>query len=282
MEKKSKVTEILLKAFKVLLRLTLLLIFGVVLIAGLLQIPSIQTKVSKLLTDYISDNTGFRTSISKVQIRWWDAVSLKDVTIYDQKDSLMANLEEVFIDFSIAGIFDKNNPSIDQIKLERGSIRLLTHPEESRINISEFLVRINSLFVSGERDPNRKSVKFSIGNIYLENASLDIINYSATPVTEGFDFNQLNFRNLIADADEFETEAGVFFIKLNYLRGEESNSGMFFQQLKTDFTLAPTYMEFANLYLRSNKTEIKDYLKFSYESIASLSNFTQEVEILTH
>ncbi|ERM83672.1 hypothetical protein P872_02420 [Rhodonellum psychrophilum GCM71 = DSM 17998] len=258
------------------------MIFGVVLIAGLLQIPSIQTKVSKLLTDYISNNTGFRTSISKVQIRWWDAVSLKDVTIYDQKDSLMANLEEVFIDFSIAGIFDKNNPSIDQIKLERGSIRLLTHPEESRINISEFLVRINSLFGSAERDPNRKSVKFSIGNIYLENASLDIINYSATPVTEGFDFNQLNFRNLIADADEFETEAGVIFIKLNYLRGEESNSGMFFQQLKTDFTLAPTYMEFANLYLRSNKTEIKDYLKFSYESIASLSNFTQEVEILTH
>lgn len=282
MEKKSKVTEILLKAFKVLLRVTLLLIFGVVLIAGLLQITFIQTRISRLLTDYISDNTGFRTAISKVQIRWWDAISLKEVTIYDQKDSLMVNLEEVFIDFSISAIIDKNNPSIDQIKLKKGNVRLLTHSEETRINISEFLFRINTLFVSGEKDPNRESVKFSIGNIYLENTSLDIINYSANPVTEGFDFNQLNFRNLIADADQFEIGEGLIAVKLNYMRGEEANSGLLFQQLRTDFTLAPTYMEFANLYLRSNKTEIKDYLKLSYESIASLSKFNQEVEILSH
>ena len=39
-------------------------------------------------------------------------------------------------------------------------------------------------------------------------------------------------------------------------------------------------MEFDDLFLRSNKTEIKDYLKFSYDSQEGLSNFNHEVNIL--
>ena len=39
-------------------------------------------------------------------------------------------------------------------------------------------------------------------------------------------------------------------------------------------------MEFDDLYLRSNDTEIKDYLKFSYNSSKDLSNFIHEVNIL--
>jgi hypothetical protein len=280
LEKKSKVTENLLKAFKVIFRLVLSLVFGLVLVAVLLQIPYIQTRISNFLTSYISDNTGFRTNISNVSIRWWDAVSLKDVVIYDQKDSLMVNLEEVFIDFSVSGILNKNNPSIDQINLQKGNVRLLSHPGEKYINISEFFLRVNQLFITGEKDPNRKPIRVDISNINLDRTSFDIINYAANPVEEGFDYNELLFRNLTADADDFYTQEGVIAFKLNSLKGVESNSGIVFQQLKTDFTYAPTYIEFDNLLFRSNNTVIKDYLKFGYDSPAALSNFNKEVMIL--
>ncbi len=280
MEKKSKVTEILRKAFRLLFRLVISLVFGLILIAVLLQIPSIQTKVSGFLTDYITDNTGFHTSISKVRIRWWDAISLSDVVIYDQKDSMMVDLDEVFIDFSVAGLLNQNNPSLDLIRLKGGNLRLLSHPGEKNINISEFFLRVNNLFIPKERDPNRKSVRFDIDNISFDKTSLDIINYVGKPVEEGFDYNELRFRNLVADADEFYTYEGVISFKINYLRGVEENSGIVFQQLKTDFTYASTYMEFDNLLFRSNNTEIKDYLKLSYDSPAAFSNFNREVTLL--
>lgn len=277
MEKKSKVTEKILKAFKLLFRIVLFLILGLVLFVLALQIPFIQTKVTGYLTEYISEKTGFSTSIDKVQIRWWDAVSLKDVLIYDQQDSLMINLEEVYIDFSVKGLLDGENPSLDQIKMINGNIRIIGHENGGNLNITTFFNEINGL-IPKAKSPN-KQFKFSIGNIFLEETSLDILNYAATPVTEGFDYNKLKFRDLLADADEFYTTQGTIGFKTNYLKGIEINSGIVIQQLKTDFTYTPTYMEFDDLFLRSNQTEIKDYLKFSYESVRALSNFNEEVQI---
>ncbi|AFL86126.1 hypothetical protein Belba_3634 [Belliella baltica DSM 15883] len=277
MEKKSKVTEKILKAFKLLFRSVLFLVLGLVFFVIALQIPFIQTKVSGFLTAYITDKTGFDTSIDKVKIRWWDAVSLTDVVIYDQQDSLMINLEEVYIDFSVKGLLDAENPSLDQIKMINGNVRIIGHKSGENLNITTFFNEVNRL-IPKAKTPN-KQFKFSIGNIFLEETSLDILNYAATPITEGFDYNQLKFRDLLADADEFYTTQGKIGFKTNYLKGIEINSGIVIQQLKTDFTYTPTFMEFDNLFLRSNQTEIKDYLKFSYESVKALSNFNEEVSI---
>jgi hypothetical protein len=280
LEKNPKVTEKLLKALRVVFRLVFLLFMAFLLLVIAVQIPAVQTRITKSFTTYLSKNTGFETSISKVRIRWWDAISLQDVLIYDHHDSLMVDLKDVYIDFSISGILNSKNPGLDQVKLERGNVRLLFHPEEDFINIAEFFYQINLLFPSGPKDPNQKSLRFDIGNISLKETSLDIINYGSIPVESGFDFNTLQFRDIIADADDFYSEGPTIGIKVNYLRGLESTSGLVFQQLKTDFTYSPTFMEFDDLFLRSNDTEIKDYLKFSYTSTKGLSDFIHEVKIL--
>ncbi|MCH6199979.1 translocation/assembly module TamB [Aquiflexum sp. LQ15W] len=280
MEKNPKVTENLLKALRVIFRLVLLLFMIFILVVIAIQIPAVQTKITKSFTGYLSKNTGFETSISKVRIRWWDAISLQDVMIYDHHDSLMVDLKDVYIDFSISGLLNRDNPALDQIKLEKGNVRLLFHPEEDFLNIAEFLYRVNLLLPSSPKDPNKKASRFDIGNISLKETSLDIINYGSIPIESGFDFNTLQFRDLIADADDFYSQGSIIGIKVNYLRGLESTSGLVFQQLKTDFTYSPTFMEFDDLFLRSNDTEIKDYLKFSYTSSKGLSNFIHEVNIL--
>jgi hypothetical protein len=280
LEKNPKVTEFLLKAFRIIFRLVLFLTASILLVALLLQIPAVQTRISRALTDYVSEQTGFQTDISKVKIRWWDAISLDDVVIYDHHDSLMVSLEEVYIDFSVAGLFDRANPSLDQIRLKGGNVRLLFHEEESYINMAEFFSRLSNLFPTKPKDPNSPDTQFRIDNISLQETSVDIINYGATPIASGFDFNNLKFRDLIADADDFSVKSGIIYMKINYLRGLEHTSGMEFQQLRTDFTYAPTFMEFDKLYLRSNNTEIKEYLKFSYTNTKALSDFNHQVEIL--
>ncbi|WP_439648023.1 translocation/assembly module TamB domain-containing protein [Belliella calami] len=262
-----------------LLRIVLFLILGLLLFVLALQIPSVQTRVTRILTNYITENTGFETSINKVKIRWWDAVSLEDVIIYDQQDSLMINLEEVYIDFSVKGLLDRENPSLDQIKLINGNVRIIGHDGADDLNISEFFNQVNGLIPKSGSEKTKANVKFSIANIFLEETSLDIINYAAIPVTGGFDYNKLRFRDLLADADDFYTFEGEIGFQTNFLKGIEITSGIIIQQLKTKFTYAPTFMEFDDLFLRSNETEIKDYLKFSYESVRALSNFNEEVQI---
>ncbi|MEX2591816.1 MAG: translocation/assembly module TamB domain-containing protein [Anditalea sp.] len=280
MEKSLKVTEILLKALKLFTRFILGGVILFILAAGLLQIPAIQTKATKILTGYISENTGFKSEIERVNIRWWDALSLGDVRIYDLEDSLMVNLEEVYIDFSVSGLMDKENPGFDEIKLKSGLVRILTHPTSGGPNISTFLTRINFIINPVAPDKEKRSGKFSIDNVSFEKTSLDIINYNIEPIAEGFDYGKMRFRELVADADDFYVQGDTIGFNLNTMRGVESTSGMVFQQLRTDYIYSSTGMEFNNLLLKSNGTEIKNYLKFTYDDVTALNDFNNQVNVM--
>lgn len=256
--------------------LFLLILFLVV--AGLLQIPKIQTGVAVYLTEKISERTGYKTQVKAVNIRWWDAISLDDVIIYDKRDSLMINLDEVYIDFSIRGLLDSDKPGLDEINLKNGNVRVLTHDHEEGMNILGFFDGLRKMFVFGTPKKEKKRIKFNIDNISFLNTSLDILDYTLTD-TLTFDYGKLRFRGLNADADDFYVVADTVSFDLKFLQGKESTSGIEFQQLRTAFTYSSAGMEFRDLYLKSNQTEIKDYLKFTYDSPAALSNFVEEVDI---
>jgi hypothetical protein len=282
LENISKVTQILSKALNISVRLILLLFLGVMIIALALQIPIIQNKIIDQFTQYITKETGYETKISNVRLKWWDAISLKDVLIHDTQDSLMINLNEVYVDFSLKGLFDTENPALDQIQLKKGYVRILRHSGEEYDNLSQFIFALTEVFSPKKVDPKKPSIRFSIHNITLNQTSVDIFNYNQDVMSSGFDYNYLSFKNLVGIADDFYTYKDKVGLKLRQLNGQETTSGIDFQQFRTNFTYCSEFIEFDNLYLKSNQTEIKNYLKFSYDSIQSLSHFNQEVEILAH
>jgi len=270
------------KALKVLLGVVLFLVVFLLIIVALFQIPKVQNRLTTFLTEYITDNTGFNTSISNVNIRWWDAVSLKNVVIYDQNDSLMANLEDVYIDFSIRGLLDSENPGLDEIRLKNGTVRILTDSVTEEMNIVLFVSRINALLSPTERTTEKLPVKFSIAEISMERTSLDILDYSLAPIEDGFDYGKLRFRDLTASGEDFFTKRDTVAIVVNNLRGVEATSGMEVQQLRTHFTYSNTGMEFDNLFMRSNESVVKNYLRFTYTDVRDLNDFNNLVDIEGH
>ncbi|SHM43298.1 Family of unknown function [Cyclobacterium lianum] len=246
----------------------------------LLQIPGIQTYLAGFITNRISSNTGYVTDIGRVNLRWWDAISLRDVTVYDLQDSLMIDLEEVYIDFSIQGLLDKEQPGLDVINLRNGNVRLLTHKDGEGLNISVFLERLRASFFSRPMEKPLRASTFSISDISFEQTSLDIIDYTLPDIDLKFDYANLQFRDLVANATDFYVRRDTVAFDLEYMRGVETNSGMVFQQLQTDFTYSSTGMEFKYLFLKSNETEIKNYLRFDYENVADLRDFNRKVDLL--
>ncbi|MEX2567165.1 MAG: translocation/assembly module TamB domain-containing protein [Cyclobacteriaceae bacterium] len=279
MEKNTKVKEILLKALKRLFRILVYVLVFFLTLAVLLQVPKIQTFLAGIITDKVSEKTGFRSSIGAVRIRWWDAISLRDVEIYDLNDSLMIDLEEVYIDFSINGLLNVDQPGLDAINLRYGNIRLLNHVGGQGINITVFLDRLRTLLGLNQKT-DKPTKRFNIDNIAFDETSLDIIDYNLPDIGVKFDYANLQFRDLVANADNFYVKNDTVAFDLQYMKGIESNSGMVFQQLKTNFTYSSVGMEFKDLYLKSNSTEIKNYLRFDYEDIRALRDFNREVDLL--
>jgi len=263
-----------------MLRVASFLLILFLLVAVALQIPAVQTEATQFLAYQLSKNTNFQVKIQSVHIRWWDTVSLRGLTVRDPQDSLMADLGEIYIDFSLAGLLDKENPGLDEIRLKEGQLRFLTHPGEDSPNISTFIKRINE-FVGKRKSKEKKSSNlFTIGDISFEGTSLDIFDLRKPKIETGFDYTRLRFRQLVGSAKDLVSQGSTISFDIRTLHGLEATSGMEFQQLRAVFSYSPQAMEFANLYFKSNETIVKDYLKFTYENIKSLSDFNNQVDIL--
>lgn len=247
-------------------------------IAALLQVPAVQNYLADNLTAEISEKTGYKSSIGAIRIRWWDAISLRDVEIYDLRDSLMMDLEEVYIDFSINGLLNKERPGLDEINLRNGYVGLLTHDDDLGINITVFLDRLKKVF--GQKQKTSSGTTFNISNISIEQTAVDVIDFSLPEMDLKFDYANLQFRDLVANADDFYIKNDTVAFDLKYMKGIEATSGLVFQQLQTNFTYSSVGMEFKGLFLKSNETEIKNYLRFDYEKISALRDFNREVDIL--
>ncbi|WP_154852241.1 translocation/assembly module TamB domain-containing protein [Cyclobacterium xiamenense] len=280
MENKPKVKEILLKALRRVSLVLRYLLFTLLFLTLLLQIPGIQTYLVGIVTNRVSANTGYQTDIGRVNIRWWDAVSLRNVRIYDLQDSLMADLDEVYIDFSVRGLLDSEEPGLDEVNLRNGNVRLLTHPGGEGLNISVFLERLRAAFFSKPREKTNQTSTFHISSISFDQTSLDIIDYTQPEIDIPFDYANLLFRDLVAKAEDFYVRRDTLGFDLRYMKGVEANSGMVFQQLRTDFTYSSTGMEFKYLFLKSNETVIKNYLRLDYETVADLRDFNRKVDLI--
>lgn len=256
------------------------LLFFLLFLTIVLQIPTIQTYLAGFITNRISTGTGYLTDIGRVNIRWWDAVSLRNVRVYDLQDSLMADLDEVYIDFSVRGLLNKDRPGLDEVNLRNGNVRLLTHQGGKGLNISVFLERLRETFFVQPKKQKTSTTTFGIASISFDQTSLDIIDYTQPEMDIQFDYANLLFRDLVARAENFYVRRDTVAFDLRYMKGVESNSGMVFQQLRTNFTYSGTGMEFKYLYLKSNETVIKNYLRMDYESVADLRDFNRKVDLI--
>ncbi|MDN3687205.1 translocation/assembly module TamB domain-containing protein [Cyclobacterium jeungdonense] len=255
-------------------------LFFLIFLAILLQIPTIQTYLAGFITNRISTSTGYLTDIGRVNLRWWDAISLRDVRVYDLQDSLMADLDEVYIDFSVRGLLNNDRPGLDEVNLRNGNVRLLTHQDGEGLNISVFLERLRETFFVQPKKQKSTTTTFGIASISFDQTSLDIIDYTQPEMDIKFDYANLLFRDLVARAENFYVRRDTVAFDLRYMKGVESNSGMVFQQLRTNFIYSGTGMEFKYLYLKSNETVIKNYLRMDYESVADLRDFNRKVDLI--
>ncbi|WP_243431482.1 translocation/assembly module TamB domain-containing protein [Algoriphagus lutimaris] len=265
------------KAFRIILWLVFSVLLLLIFLATSLQVTFIQNWALDKVTNYINERSDFKTDIGKITLNWWDAVKLQDVKILDHKDSLMIGSESIEVDFDLNSLLTPGNPSLQEVRLFRPDLHLITHPEDSLMNLNLWILQISEIFGSGSNSGG--GAKFEIGNIQIRNGTVYIENLSYEPFEVGFDYNHLKFDGVFCNAENFYVEGGELGVNVKMITGVESSSELEIKELKTDFKFSPKFMEFDNLSLKSDKTHIKDYLRFDMLTDSALSNFVTDVKI---
>lgn len=253
---------------------TLLLIF----LALALQVTSVQNWMVDKVTSYLNENSSFTTEIGRIRLSWWDALEIDNLTIRDQNDSLMIGAEKAHADFSLLSLIPPGDLVVDAVRLDRAAVNFITHEDDSAMNINLWVNELGTLF--GSKDTTAKApVNFSIGSIQLRETTFSLINLSADSVVSGFDYTNIRFREITANAENFQMKEGEIGINIKHLSGIERTSGLKIQELKTNLTYAPTFLELDQLNLKSEGSQIKNYLRMDLIGPQGFSDFINQVKL---
>jgi hypothetical protein len=265
------------KAFRVILWVVFSLLLFVIAVALAVQVTSVQNWMIDRVTGYLNANSKFTTEIGRIKLSWWDALELKDVSIRDHRDSLMLGAETLYADFALLSLIPPGDPTIDAVRLERAQVNLLTHEGDSVLNINRWVDEITELFAA--KSTTATKAKFYISAVELRQTQFSMVNFNKEPLTEGFDYNRMVFRELSGTAANFKLEGPEIGIAIQRLSGVESTSGLDIQELKTDLTYSPKFIELDNLNLKSERSHIKDYVRLDLIGKEGFSDFFAQVKL---
>ncbi|WP_254423433.1 translocation/assembly module TamB domain-containing protein [Algoriphagus sp. A40] len=242
-----------------------------------LQVTPVQNWLVDKVTGYLNEDSSFNTEIGKIKLSWWDALELENLSIRDHKDSLMIGADLAYVDFSLLSLIPPGDPTIDAIRLEKAKVNLLTHAGDSSMNINLWVDELSDRF--GSKEKSSTETKFYISAVELRQAQFSLINFNAEPITEGFDFNRLVVKEISGNATDFRLENSEIGLDIKLLTGMESTSGLKIQELKTKLTYSPDFLELDQLNLRSEKSQIKNYIRLDLTGPEGFADFINQVKL---
>lgn len=255
---------------------TLLLLLAV--LVGVLQIPSVQTKVVKKLTSYLSKETGFAVEIDRIHLRWFDALSLDGLKVYDQQDSLMISVEETFADFSLMDLLNRNNPSLDEVVLSHPNVHLLKTGPGSGLNINAFIHNLRELLPARNKGP-KAAVPFHIHKVVVHEGSFKYADHYKDTIHEYFDYHHIYLNQLNGELKDFRLISDTVEFDLQNLQAYDPRYDFSIHQLQTFYQFSAQRMLFDKLHVEAGNSLIQDSLVFAYKDVDALSYFTDSVNI---
>lgn len=279
MEKNENITQGIKKGVaKAILYIFLFIFFTLSVVVLSMQSSYVQTKVAQYGSEYFSEKLGFKITIEKINIEWFDQVSITNLNIKDLDNEDFISAERLWVDYDVKQLFTADNILLNDVSLEQARVLLIRDKGEDYFNIDNLIIAIKNL--TSNKEPNQNATKtLIINHINLSDITLGIANLNADSISEGFNYNHFLLQQLNADIENFETVRDTIRMKVKSLSALDSASKLNLKQLMTDFEISQSKMSLTNLDLLVNDSHIADSVVFTYKSMNNLSYLVDSVKI---
>lgn len=176
---------------------------------------------------------------------------------------LSANLE-------LTQLFN-NRVSIEELKITDGFVNIELYKDST--NFSS-LIRYFTPKATKNRKEKQKIV-LNVDKIVLINNRFKLRNHNFKAHNEGIDFANLDIDKFSGTFSNIKTDSVLSANISNFTLRERS--GLVIHKLNTKASYGVRKMEFKNLYLKTNRSVVQDYVCFKYNKISDFSNFLTDV-----
>ena len=128
-------------------------------------------------------------------------------------------------------------------------------------------------------DTTSSPFKINIEKLSLHNVHFSYDNWNVEPIPYGMDYDHLEIKHLTGNINNIINEEGITRLSLDEIYLEE-RCGLVVENLTTDFYITPEKMQFDDIFLKTNMSNIKTpELSFSYKDFDDLRDFVYAVNM---
>jgi hypothetical protein len=264
---------------KAILWVFLILFFSMSVLVLAMQSPAVQTKVAQYGSEYLSEKLGFTISIEKINIEWFDQITITGLYVKNKDNSTFIDLKSIWIDYDIKQLINAESILFDNLRLQEGRIMLIRQKGDDYFNIDYLVEAIRNLSAPTDDTTVQKTKNLIIRDASLSNITLGVANLDTDSIPEGFNYNQFILHDLNADLNNFSSKADTIQIQINQLSAVDSVSDLTIHNLNSNFEISQSRLSLTDLNLELNKSTIADSIVFNYNSISDLSYLIDSVNI---
>lgn len=264
-ESKSKHIK---RYFKIGLRFIAILLLLQVVLVFAFSFPKVQTYFAKKVSSYINKTYDTDIHIKRLALNYKGNVSLKGLIAKDKKSDTILNINKLETSLLSFNKLRNGKTQLGKVLLKGVNLKIQTYAGDS---ISEFNKLIDRFDKNSDKKSTKKSFLLTSKNIILEDAQISTADFNKkqTALAAFYHVNgQLeNFK--IAGSDVSANIRQMNFIYEN---------GLSVKNLDTDFKYSNTGMQFENMLLQTEKSELTADVNMQYE-VEDLKDFNEKVII---
>ena len=251
------------------------------------QFPAVQTWATQQAVREISARMGYPLSVEKINIKWFDVVSLEGVSVKDPDNQPMIDVGRIDINFDIRSILENFTREIhlDEVNLYRPEVRLVK-TNSGDTNMDRFIARINELTNSGDTTgyiPDQNT-PFTIGKATLTEGAFhyDDPREPYDRKASVFDYYHFELRQLNAQLQDFLVLGDTIQFTANDLTTIDRQSSLKVHDLDTRFMYCAKKVELAGLSAYIGGSYLTNYLSFNYDHPSAFGDFNEEVRMVAY
>ncbi|WP_373514810.1 translocation/assembly module TamB domain-containing protein, partial [Persicitalea sp.] len=259
--------------------------FGVATIA--FQFPTVQTWATEFAVRELSARMGYPLSVEKINIKWFDVVSLENVSVRSPDNQRMIDVGRLDINFDIRNILTNaaHEIHLDEVNVYRPEVRLVK-TNSGDTNMDLFIARINEMTNSGDTTgyvPDQ-NIPFTIGKATLTEGAFhyDDPREPYNKKSSVFDYYHFELQHLNANLKDFLVLGDTIKFVANDLTTIDRQSSLKVHDLDTRFMYCAKKTELAELSAYIGGSYLFNYLSFNYDHPSAFGDFNKEVRMVAH
>lgn len=235
-----------------------------------LQFQRVQTYVSQKIASYLSKELDSDIRIAYVYFNPFSSITLRGFEFKDRTGSSLMTIGELSANLVLSQMLN-NKIVIEELRLKEGRINIEIYKDSSNFS------NVANYFRPKSGGKKKQQIKFKLEKAEFINNSFKLRNHNSKNHHKGVDFGDLDIKNFSAVFDSIRLDSAIAANISNFTLREKS--GLIIRQLDATASYSKNKMVFKDLSLKTNRSVIRDYLCFEYQTLSDFSEFLTNVHI---